>query len=73
MSKFINLLDMLPELAQKAKKSNTKPEERNTMKDKIISKFKELSSGERLYVGTIIPIYISWTIYIMIGVPILMP
>lgn len=41
------------------------------MTDKIKEQLKDLSIAEKLYAGTVIPFWLSFTIYLMIGVPIL--
>lgn len=41
--------------------------------EKAKSLFKKLSKSEKIYAGTMIPVYISFTIYMLIGVPLIMP
>ena len=43
------------------------------MKDKIKSHLAEMSKGEKIYSGTVLPIYISFVIYMMLGIPVIAP
>lgn len=43
------------------------------MNDTIKEHLDKLSDGEKLYASTIIPLWLSFTIYMMIGIPIIMP
>lgn len=43
------------------------------MKEVIKTRIEELSAGERLYASTVIPLFISFTVYMLVGIPLLMP
>jgi hypothetical protein len=43
------------------------------MTDKIKEHLGTLSTNEKIYAGTVVPLWVSFVIYLMIGVPILAP
>jgi len=43
------------------------------MFDTIKEHYELLTKNEKIYAKTVVPIWISWTIYIMLGIPIIMP
>jgi hypothetical protein len=43
------------------------------MKNTIKDRFNELSKNDKVYASTVVPMFICWTIYLMIGIPVLMP
>jgi hypothetical protein len=43
------------------------------MKDTIKDHLADMSSGEKIYTGTVVPMFISFVIYMMIGIPVLAP
>ena len=43
------------------------------MKNVIKSRYEELSKGEQMYAKITVPMFICWTVYMMLGIPVLMP